>query len=458
MEPERQFERTALFVTSLTAFIAPFMISSVNVALPAIQADYNVDAVKLGWIPTSYLLAMAIFLVPFGKIADNYGRKRIFHAGVILYTIASVAAAFVPNFELFIISRVFQGLGGAMFVTTGMAILTSVTAPERRGRAIGILVAAVYVGLAAGPFFGGIMTHGLGWRSLFISMIIPGSCSIYLVNRYLQGEWKDATDKRFDVTGSIVYGVSIFCVVYGGINLPSMKAIVISGIGLLLLILFFVHQNRVENPVFEVKLFRQNRTFLFSSLAALINYAATFGVTFQISLFLQYVKGMSPQTAGTVLVAQPFVMAVLSPVTGRLSDKIEPRILASGGMALNGLGLLALAFLTKQTPVWLIVSLLLFLGFGFSLFSSPNMSAIMGVVERRYLGLASGTVATMRLLGQMVSMALATTCLAIFVGREEISQKNLPAFLQSMQVCLILFSLLCLIGIWFSLFRGKVRA
>jgi EmrB/QacA subfamily drug resistance transporter len=455
MQTEQQQEKSALVVTTLTSFMAPFMISSVNVALPAIQSDFGVDAVTLGWIPTSYLLAMAILLVPAGKFADIYGRKKIFLSGVVLYTLASTVAAFVPDVGWLLAMRVGQGMGAAMFVTTAMAILTSVVVPQRRGRALGILVSAVYVGLASGPFLGGLMTRYLGWRALFGLMFFLGIGILHVTLRNLEGEWAEARGERFDMVGSLLYGSSVFCMVYGAIRMPAMFAslLLLTGIGLM--VFFFFHQSRVESPVFEVRLFRNNRIFLFSSLAALVNYAATFAVTFQLSLYLQYVKGMAPHIAGIVLMAQPLIMALFSPWAGKLSDKKEPRILASMGMAITAAGLVVLATLSADSPVWLIVIVLLGLGFGFALFSSPNMSAIMGSVERRYFGIASGTVATMRLLGQMISMSVATILLVVFVGKKEIGADTLQSFLQSMHVCLLLFVLFCVVGIYFSFFRGK---
>lgn len=457
MQNQIKQQRSTLLVTSVTAFMAPFMISSINVALPAIQVEFGADAVLLGWTATSYLLATALLLVPAGKFADIYGRKRVFVTGVIVYTLGSFIAVFVPNIEWFLAMRVIQGFGAAMFITTGMAILTSVFPPEKRGKVLGILVTAVYVGLATGPFAGGFMTHFLGWRSIFAFMLLLGSCSLFVSIRYLEGEWAEASGEKFDLTGSVLYGISIFFLVYGSTRMPENEAIVLFAAGLAGFTLFFRQQSRIEYPVFEVNLFQNNRTFLFSSLAALINYAATFAVTFQISLYLQYIKGMTPQAAGTVLMAQPVVMAIFSSHAGKLSDRIEPRTIASLGMALTALGLAVFVFLNSSSSLWLITSNLILLGFGFALFSSPNMSAIMGSVERRQYGLASGTVATMRLLGQMSSMSIATLFLALFIGREEIQPHNYPLFLQSMQLCFALFVGLCVLGIGFSLFRGRMN-
>lgn len=457
MGQEKSLQKSTLFVTTVTAFMAPFMLSAVNVALPAIQHDFGVNAVLLGWIANSYLLATAVLLVPIGKFADIYGRRKVFVVGIIVFTGGSFLSIFVPSIGFFIATRVIQGLGAAMFLTTGMAILTLVFAPAKRGRAIGMLVTAVYVGLATGPFVGGFLTQYFGWRSVFAVIFLLGGGSIYVTLRYLKSEWAEAKGETFDIAGSIVYALAIFFLVYGGTRMPEMMGGLFVLAGCIGLVYFFRLQKKTSYPVFEVGLFQKNRTFLFSSLAALIHYAATFGVTFQLSLYLQYIKGMSPQTAGSLLMIQPVLMALFSTQAGKLSDRIEPRLIASAGMGLTAMGLAYFVFLSAATPLWLIAGNLGLLGFGFALFSSPNMSAIMGSVERKQYGLASGTVATMRLLGQMCSMTLVTVLLALYIGSQEIRADNYHLFLESMQICFALFVALCGIGIGFSLFRGKMR-
>lgn len=450
-------EKSALFVATLTSFMGPFMISAVNVALPAIQADLGMDAVQLSWIPTAYLLATAMVLVPAGKIADMYGRKKIFAAGLAVYTVTATLGAVAPSARWFIALRVGQGAGAAMFVTTGMAIITSIFPPQRRGRAIGLYVAAVYIGLSVGPFVGGLMTQHIGWRSIFAVMLPLGLLSVWVTLHFLRGEWADARGERFDLAGSLFYAGAILLLVYGATLLPARHAYLVVATGLAGIALFVRQELRVPHPVFDVRLFRDNHTFAFSSLAALINYAATYAVTFLLSLYLQYLKGLTPQAAGTILVAQPVIMAIFSPVAGRFSDRLEPRLIATAGMSLTTIGLVVFALLTPATPLPLIVGNLVLLGFGFALFSSPNMSAIMGAVAKRHYGIASGAVATMRLLGQMSSMALAAVVLAIFIGREAIQPANYPLFLKSVRLIFVLSAGLCAAGIYFSCSRGNLR-
>ena len=450
-------EKSALFVATITSFTGPFVISSVNVALPAIQKEFNADAIQLSWIATSLLLAVAVTLVPAGRIADIHGRKKIFSWGLFLYTLASLVAAFANSIEMLIFCRVFQGIGSAMFLTTGMAIITSIFPPRKRGKAIGIYVSAVYVGLSMGPFVGGILTQNIGWRSLFIVVVPLGALSILITLKYLKGEWADARGEPLDIVGSFLYGIAILAWVYGASLLPSGTALYLMTAGALCMAIFVWHELRVRYPVVEVRLFSRNKLFTFSSLAAMIHYAATFAITFLISLYLQYIKGLSPQAAGMIIVAQPVMMATFSPLAGKWSDKIEPRKIASFGMGLTALGLFLLAWIGKDTGLIYITATLLILGFGFAMFSSPNMNAIMSSVEKRYLGIASGTVATMRLIGQMISMAITMVMFAVVIGHVEIAPENYPQFIRCVNLSFSIFVLLCIVGIFFSLFRGKLR-
>ena len=455
---EKATKLSALIIASISSFLTPFMISSVNIALPAVGKEFQTDAVVLSWVATSYLLAASVALVPFGKLADIYGRKKIFLIGQIIVTITSLLAAISESASMLIVVRILQGVGGAMVFATSIAILTSVYPPQERGRVLGIAVAAVYIGLSCGPFFGGWLTQHYSWRSIFIVNIPLGVSIICLVVWKLKGEWTGAEKDKFDLAGSLIYGLAIVAIMYGITIIPSLMSIGFIAAGILALAGFVKWETRVRYPVFEVSLFIENKTFSFSCLAALINYSATFAVSFLLSLYLQYIKGLTPQGAGVVLIAQPIVMAVFSPLAGKLSDRIEPRVIASLGMALTTLGLILLAMVNQDTTLLFVVCSLLVLGFGFALFSSPNMNAIMGSVEKKYYGIASGSVGTMRLLGQMLSMGIATLVFALFIGRAEIIPEVYPALIKSIKIAFIIFSGLCAAGIFFSLSRGELRS
>lgn len=450
-------QRAALVIATLAAFITPFMGSAVNIALPAIGSEFAIDAVLLNWVSTAFILASAMFLVPMGRLADMRGRKRVFMAGMAIYTLASFLSPFAGSATALIACRVAQGIGSAMTFGTGLPILISVFPPERRGRVLGINVAAVYLGLSMGPFLGGLITQHLGWRFIFLATVPMGIAILVLVPVYLEGEWAEAKGERFDLAGSLVYGAGLVALMYGFSRLPSTPGIVLSLAGAAALFAFYRIEVTVASPVMNMALFRDNVVFAMSNFAALINYSATFASGFLLSLYLQYIKAMSPESAGIILVAQPAVMALLSPLAGSLSDRIEPRVVASIGMALTTLGLSSFIFLDAGTPLGLIVAGLVVLGFGFALFSSPNTNAVMSSVESRHYGVASGTLGTMRLTGQMFSMGIAMLIFALVMGRVPITPQHYGQFLASARVAFSIFTALCFAGIFMSLARGKVR-
>jgi EmrB/QacA subfamily drug resistance transporter len=448
--------RTALFIAILAGFITPFDLSGVTIALPRIGAEFAMDAVALSWVPTAYLLASAVFLVPFGRIADIYGRKKIFIIGLSIFTFASLLMVFSTSSLTIILLRIVQGMGSALIFGSAVAILTSSTPPQRRGRALGIYTTAVYLGLTMGPFLGGFMTQHLGWRSIFLVNVPLGIFTILLITWKLKGEWAEARGEEFDLTGSLLYAATLVALIYGLSELPTITGGTLIIGSVIVLGVFIWWEIRKKTPLLDLRLFRDNRVFAFSNLAALINYGATFSVTFFLSLYLQYIRGFTPDRAGLILVTQPFIQAVFSSLAGRLSDRIDPGKVASVGMALNALGLFLLAFLDNNTPLLLLFVALVILGFGFALFASPNTNAIMGSVTPRFYGVASGALGTMRLVGQMLSMGVAIMIFALVIGRVEISPLYYSAFLSSVRIGFFLFTILCILGIYPSLARGNV--
>jgi len=450
--------RIVLVVASTSAFLAPFMSASLNIATPAIGREFGMSAVLLGWIATAYLLAAAVCLVPFGKIADQIGRRTIFGWGSLLYAVSSLLAVFAATTTVFLASRVLQGIGSAMIFSTGMAMLTSAYPPGERGRVLGINVSFTYLGLSMGPVLGGALTQNLGWRSIFVLNAVLGfGLAVLVAGKLKRDEGLESSKEKFDGIGAAIMAVGLVLLMLGLGRLPDPIGglFVLCSVGVLTV--FVLWEKRTASPVLEIKLFQGNPVFAFSNLAALIHYSATSAAGFLLSLYLQYLKGYSAQTAGFILLAQPAMMVMFSPLAGRLSDRIEPRILASFGMGLSAAGLLVLTGLGPETSPVFIVGALLILGFGFALFSSPNTNAVMGAVDRRRYGVASAMLGTMRLSGQMISMGLAMLLFALVIGRTSIVPDVYPRFLSAARVAFLLFAGLCVGGIFASLARGKVH-
>lgn len=450
-------KRVVLGVICLSSFLTAMMSSSVNIAIPSIGREFGADAITLSWVATGFLLALGVVLVPLGKAADIYGRKRVFLIGSVAWVVTSLLCGLATSVSALIGFRALQGMASAAFGGTSSAIVTSVYSPRERGQALGIAVAAVYIGLSAGPFVGGVMTQQLGWRSMFLLSAVLGALMVGVIIWKMRAEWAEARGQKLDLVGSGLFAAALLPVMYGFSVLPALPGAGLIAAGLACLAIFVWWEDRVANPVLDIRLFRHNAVFAVSNLAALINYAATFAIGFLLSLYLQYVKGLTPQTAGLILLAQPVIMAVFSPITGRLSDRIEPRVVASAGMAITTVGLVMLAFLGDSSGLGYIVGALVVAGFGFALFSSPNTNAIMGSVERSVLGVASATLSVFRSVGQMLSMGIATLIIAVYVGGVAISPENHAAFSSAFRLSFIIFSALCLVGIFASLKRGDLH-
>lgn len=453
----QQSSRTATLVVVCTAhFLMPFMMSAVGVALPAIGRDFDASAMQLGLVETTYVLSASIFLLAMGRMGDIYGRRRIFQYGIVFFTLAGGLLSQAWSIESMIVMRFLQGMGGSMVMATTFAIVVSVFPAEERGKALGIAVASVYAGISCGPFFGGILVNAFGWRSIFYLAVPLGLVTFAVSCAKLRGEWAEAKGEPFDWRGSLVYAASIMLLICGASNLDEgLWAWLLALCGTAGLIHFLILESRTEFPVLNVKLLRSNRVFAFSNLAAMLNYSATFGVTFFLSLYLQYVKGLNPREAGTILIIQPIVQATFSPLCGRLADRFSAATVATIGMGLCATGLAMAASITASTPMTLIMVILTTLGLGFALFSSPNISVIMGSVPARYLGVASGLNSTMRTLGMMGSMTIITIIFSIFMADQPVTPQTQPQFLASMHTALLTFSALCLLGIFFSIARIK---
>lgn len=451
-------KRILLLVASLASFLVPYTVSSLNVALPAIGEAFSLDAITLGWVTSAYLLTAAICIVPFGKLADLYGRKQFFLLGNVLFAAGSLLAALSWTGTVIIIARVIQAFGGAMVFSTSIAIVTAVFPPGERGKAIGIVTATVYSGLSLGPFIGGVLTQNIGWQAIFLINIPLAIIVIILTLLSVPEEWMETGDRHFDLKGAIFYSLALFGCIYGMTLLPSAAGIAGIAFGIVFIAAFIRQERRATVPLVDLPLFTANPVFLFSNIAALINYAVVFAVGFLMSLYLQYNRGLDPQTTGLILIAQPVVQMIVSPLSGHYSDSIEPRILATAGMACTTLGLFILLFTGPETPIGIILCGLITLGLGYGLFSSPNTNAIMSSVDTRHLGIASGMVATMRAIGQMVSLAIVMLVFSSVIGTVQITPEVYPQLQESITIAFSVFVILGIFGILASYARGKVRS
>lgn len=444
-----------LVATMATHFFNPFMGAAVNVALKKIGTEFSMSAVELSWVSMSYLLGMVVFLVPFGRLGDIWGKTKMFLYGTIFFAVSTILCAIVPDSPYLITMRFAQGVASAMMSATLMALVISAFPPEKRGKVIGLNVSSVYLGSSLAPMIGGFLTDVFNWRSIFFINAIASSIIAILIIWKLNKEWSATVKEKFDFKGSALYMVSISILMYGLSKLPETNAIIFTLVGLIGLFIFTRIELKIKSPVLNIRLFTQNRIFALGNLSAFINYAATFAVSFMLSLYLQYVMGLEASQAGMVLVIQPVIMAIVASFSGSLSDKKNPRKLAAIGMGASAVGLFLLSFISQNTATSYILLSLFILGIGFGMFSSPNTNVIMGSVEKKVYGTASAIVATMRSTGMMFSMSIAALTIHWFLGKAQININNIDQFIMSTKVVFTTFTILCLFGVYTSIVKNK---
>ncbi|MFA6702476.1 MAG: MFS transporter [Dysgonamonadaceae bacterium] len=449
---------SVLLTVSVTSFMGTFLVSGINIALPSIENSFSLKAIELSWIITVFILATAMFLLPVGKWGDTYGNSKFYKAGLFIFTLSSFLCAIAPNATWLIAARFLQGVGSAFSNTTGQAILVSQFPSKNRGQVLGISVSSVYIGLALGPFLGGIIVQQFGWQILFYIAAVLGIMATIVAFIFLEDDKKEIRGKsKTNAIDTLIFMSGLVLMTYGSSQIPTIFgwSMLISGV--ILLVIFYFLETKIEKPMLDTNLFTHNKLFAYSNLAALINYTATFAIVFFLSLYLQDVRDMSPQMTGSIIIAQPIMMTILSPITGKLSDKIQPRYLSTLGMSICTVGLASLAFLNETTPIWIIIAILVWVGIGFAFFSSPNMSTIMSSVVKSRYGQASGIASSMRVFGQIVGMTIVTLFFASLFGNKAVIEVDNALFLTAMRRGFITFALISLVGIYFSFTRGNVK-
>lgn len=341
-----------------------------------------------------------------------------------------------------------------MIFSTNIAILVGAFDGGMRGRVLGYSTAATYVGLSAGPVLGGLLNHNFGWRSVFIAAAAVSAVAFYGALKKLPQEKQKEDRPSMDIKGNLLYVLSIVSVMYGfsTVNSSSYGPYILAGGGVLLFLFVRVELN-TQNPVIDMRLFRSNLSYTFSNLAALLNYGATFAISYLISIYLQVIMGYDSRTAGLILIVSPVIMAVLSPVMGRLSDKYSPYLMSSAGMGLCAAALALFAFLPERSSLFRIMGTLALSGIGFALFTSPNTNAVMASVDKSDYGIASSVLATMRSIGHTTSMAIVTLVVELKLAGGSLAGAEPQEVMSTLHMCFYIFTGLCIAGIFIALRR-----
>lgn len=451
-----KLEKIVLIVATLTSFFTVFLSSAVMVAVPSLASEFGMSNIIQNWVTMLFFLAVAIFTIPAGQLSGKFGLKKSMVFGSAVYILSSIVAVFSINSEMFLICRLIQGIGVSFLNVASMAMVVSAFSPQERGKAIGINVTGVYLATSTSPVIGGFLNFQFGWRSIFLTSVPFLILILVLLISQIKEEWITMGEVPIDWKGCIVYSLGILLFIYGFTRLDESIGIILTVVGIIVLGLFVALELREKYPVFDVKFFK-NPKFSSANFAALTAYLATFAVTTIVNYHLQYIRGYDSQMAGLILLVAPLIQVIMAPISGRLSDKVNPQKLAAIGMFFGAISLAMLSMLGDSTPLWFLIVAMISHGLGFGIFSSPNTNAIMGSVPPKDTPVASASVATMRVIGQTMSMGMLTLVFAFVMGNVPMVEKYFPLLITSSQITCLICVVLCVASVFASLVGIKSK-
>lgn len=455
--PVEKNHRSLLLAICTALFFMPFMMAGVNAVLPPLGESLHASARQLGLVGAFYSLGLAVFQLAAGSLGDICGRRRVFLWGMAIFALSGAALGFADSMPLFLALRFVQGLGGALFNASGLALLASAAPPGMRATYLGFSGSAVYAGIACGPPVAGFIAGWLGWRWLFWGNALAAFCAFLLMKYRVNLEWRTAKDQPFDWLGCLIYACAMTVLTFGSSALAQSPALAwgLLAAFALLLAAFCVKELKSRYPLLDIRMLARNRVFALSSLAAFVNYSSFFGMIFFFSLYLQVGRGMSVQEAGLFLALQSVAQVLTTPLAARLCNAWEPGKVSAVGVALCGLGLTAAAFLNLDSPLWLLLGAQCLLGVGISLFALPNTTIILESAGTDHVGQASGLTGAVRNGGKLCNMVVITLTLGVFLGQEAVGPSTMDAFLRSMRTDLIIFGVLNLLAVGCVLARNR---
>ncbi len=466
-----EYKWNVLIITTIGVFMSSLDSSIVNIAFYTMSNDLNASFDIIQWIPIIYLLVMAITLISFGRVSDLKGRKIFFLLGIFFFTFSSFLTTFATSGLMVVFFRAIQGIGSAFIAANAASMITDIFPHKETGKALGINVATIYVGLVIGPVLGGFIIQFTTWRFIFF-INVPIGIILFIISWFkLKKIDQGIKEERFDFQGTFFFGLFLATLLLG-LTFTSKEGwssyivLLLFSISILSIILFIFIENKTKDPLFDLRLFRVNKIFAFANFAALMNYTALSGVSFILSIYLQSILEMPPAITALYLLPTTMTMAIISPLSGRLSDKYGTRNLTTLGMSIMAIGLIFLALVIRLLPLIYIIITQFIVGIGIGLFSSPNNSAIMNSVKPRDHGIAAGMLSTMRVVGQSTSIALLSALLTIFIPLtllNSILERTVTIidsqikikFILGIQLVLVVSTIICIIGAILSFLRSK---
>ena len=458
-DPESRYKWRAMLVVSIGIFMSTLDASILNIALPTLTSYFNTDIATIEWVILSYLLTITTLLLTLGRLSDMYGRKPMFMAGLLIFTLGSGLCSLSASAGQLIAFRVVQGLGAAMLMANSPAIITAVFPHTERGKALGLVGTVVSIGSMTGPVLGGFLIDWIGWQSIFYINIPIGLLGTVYAFKTLKPD-RVHGGQKFDIKGAILMFLSIISLVLvitrGQVLGWDSPAII--GLSILFAIFlagFVIVEKKADQPMVELSLFR-NRPFSASNASGFLSFTAMFAVIILMPFYMDEILGYNPEHMGMVFVAIPLVMALVAPVSGWISDRTNSFLLSSLGMAVSCLALFLLGNLDQDATFFDIVTRMGMIGLGMGLFQSPNNSIVMGSVPKERLGIAGGMLAMVRNLGMVTGIAISGAVLTSGIQSNQAAGLVYEAaFLGGFHDAFMVAAVICSVGVITSLMRGK---
>ena len=472
--------QTSKWIVLVLAAAASFMTtldgSIVNIGLPSIARTFHVGINgAIEWIIIGYLVVIAAVLLSFGRLADMIGRKPIFLTGLVVFILGSALSGLAPSLLFLILARLFQGIGGALIFSVNVAMITGTFPSNERGLALGLNAVVVSLGVAAGPTIGGIITQFLTWRWIFY-VNVPICILVLLAAFYFYREQRPqrGQHERFDPIGAVVLAIGLAALTlglsfgqeWGWLSAGTLAAL---GISIVMLSVGVYVEAHVEHPVLNLRLV-SNRVFAFANISFMLCMMALFAPGFLLPFYFEDLRGFSTIQTGLMMTPVPLMLAIFAPLSGSLADRFGSRWLAPLGLAIACLGLFLVSQIDTQSSTWDIIWRLAVIGIGQGLFMSPNTRTMMGAAPRNAQGEASGLLATGRVVGQSMSVALTGTVFAALGGAAASTLLSSPkahslpltsisglqhTFVSSFHAALLTCALFAALGIFTALARGN---
>jgi EmrB/QacA subfamily drug resistance transporter len=468
------YKWVALTVTTIGSLMAAIDSTIVILALPNMLQDLRSDLVVMTWVIMAYLLVSTVLQLTCGRMADMFGRVRMYNLGFVIFTVGSVLCAVSPTALILIGARIVQGVGGAMLSANSMAIITEVFPANQRGQAMGFNAVTWGAGSVLGPVLGGFILAVASWRWIFLINLpigIIGTLSAYLLLHDIE---PNPRNERFDLLGAFLFCVGLVTLLLGLMSSIGSSWLSPGVLGMLIVavvsfVIFIFWERRVAYPMLDMRLFASQH-YTFSVLAATFQSLAVFAVNFLIIFYLQGVLGYDPLTAAFLILPLPVLTSVIGPLGGRWADRdrFHGATPATVGLALQVISLIVLTFLAPNTPYLILGSALGLMGLGSAIFWSPNTSSTMGAAPRNRLGVASATLNTMRNVGMVCSFALSLAVAAAAMPPAMVNEVflgtvgHLPAtiardFTGAMSRAFVASAVICVLAVFCSVVRRSRR-